>query len=294
MSITADPAQSHSRDVAIAAIAEAIEQVGHAGERPVPADPPLFEGEQGTAQDPFRPQAAPPIGSPRSPLRTLAYWSLIGLLAIVCIWTASFVWQSADGYAPAIQWMAERLSISPAPAEKRPELAGHSVQSSDETKTITLAPQPSPKAEAAPQREASAVAPMSPELMQWIQTIVRELANLEHGIEQLKADQAQLARDTAEHLKEMQDQSARHNANLIETLKAEQSQMIRDSMNTGQQLKASQEQVAIIGEKIKAMQEQLDRLVTSDQQLRPKTLAPPQRPIVAPTPKPVLPPPAHL
>jgi hypothetical protein len=52
--------------------------------------------------------------------------------------------------------------------------------------------------------------------------------------------------------------------------------------------------VAIIGEKIKAMQEQLDRLVTSDQQLRPKTLAPPQRPIVAPTPKPVLPPPAHL
>jgi hypothetical protein len=176
--------------------------------------------------------------------------------------------------------MAERLSISPAPVEKRPELAGHSVQSSDETKTITLASQPSPKAEAAPQREASAVAPMSPELMQWIQTIVRELANLEHGIEQLKADQAQLARDTTEHLKEMQDQSARHNANLIETLKAEQSQMIRDSMNTGQQLKASQEQ--------------LDRLVTSDQQLRPKTLAPPQRPIVAPTPKPVLPPPAHL
>jgi hypothetical protein len=219
---------------------------------------------------------------------------LIGLLAIVCIWTASFVWQSADGYAPAIQWMAERLSISPAPAEKRPELAGHSVQSSDETKTITLASQPSPKTEAAPQREASAVAPMSPQLMQWIQTMVRELANLEHGIEQLKADQAQLARDTAEHLKEMQDQSARHNASLIETLKAEQSQMIRDSMNTGQQLKASQEQVAIIGEKIKAMQEQLDRLVTSDQQLRPKTLAPPQRPIVAPTPKPVLPPPAHL
>jgi hypothetical protein len=289
MSITADPAQSHSRDVAIAAIAEAIEQVGHADDRPAPADPPLFEGEQGTAQDPFRPPG-PPIGSPRSPLRTLAYWSLIGLLATICIWIASFVWQSADGYAPAIQWMAERLSISPAPAEKKPELAGQTVQSSDETKTITFVSQPPPKAE----REASPVAPMSPELMQWIQTIVRELANLEHGIEQLKADQAQLARDTAEHLKEMQDQTARHNADLIETLKAEQSQMIRDSMNTGQQLKASQEQVAIIGEKIKAIQEQLDRLVASDQQPRPKTLAPPQRPIVAPTPKPVLPPAAHL
>jgi uncharacterized phage infection (PIP) family protein YhgE len=203
------------------------------------------------------------------------------------------VWQSADGNAPAAPGTAEGVSISPAPTAKKQELAGETVQSIDTAKTIT-AEQPSPVAEAAPQREAPTIAPTSPELMQWIQTIVRELAKLEHGIEQLKADQAQLARDNAEHLKVLQDQTARHDAALIETLKAAQSQMIRDSMNTAEQLRTGQQQVTIIGEKIKAIQEQLDHLVASEPQPRPKTLVSPQPPIVTPTRKPVSPAPARL
>lgn len=293
MSTTAHPAQSHSRDVALAAIAEAIEQLRHGGERPAPVEPPAFKVEQRTVRDPSRQQARAAIRSPRSLLRALAYGCFIGLLAGICIWIASFVWQSADGDAPAAPWTAERVSASPAPAEKKQELAEETVQSIDTAKSITPA-QSSAVAEAAPQREAPTIAPTSPELMQWIQTMVRELANLEHGIEQLKADQTQLARDNAEHLKEIQDQTARHDAALIETLKAAQSQMIRDSMNTAEQLRTNQQQVAIIGEKIKAIQEQMDHLVASGPQPRPKTLVSPQPPTVAPTRKPVSPAPARL
>jgi hypothetical protein len=112
--------------------------------------------------------------------------------------------------------------------------------------------------------------------------------------EQLRTNQAKLARDNAEHVKEMQDQAARHDAQLIETLREAQSQMIRDSMNTFEQLRTNQEQVAIIGEKIKTIQEQMDHFVASEQQPHHKSLVSPQPPIVAPTRKPVSPPPARL
>jgi hypothetical protein len=344
MSSTAHPAQSHSRDAAIAAILEAIDQIRHAGERPAALGPPRLKVEQRIARDPSRQQAGAAIRSQRSSPRALAYWSFIGLLAVICIWVASFVWQSVDGNAPVARWTAERAPISPVSTEKKQELAGKTVQSNDEAKTIAPV-QPSPPAEAAPQREAPPTAAMSPELMQWMQTIVRELANLEHGIEELRANQAQLARDNAEHVREMQDQTARHDAQLIETLKAAQSQMIRDSvntfeqlrtnqaklardnaehvkemqdqaarhdaqlietlreaqsqmirdsMNTFEQLRTNQEQVAIIGEKIKTIQEQMDRFVASEQQPHHKSLVSPQPPIVAPTRKPVSPPPARL
>jgi len=72
--------------------------------------------------------------------------------------------------------------------------------------------------------------------------------------------------------------------------------MARDLANMGQgieQLKASQGQLASDNakavEQLKAGQEQITRLIAkaSDQNLRPKTSAPPPRPIVTPTHKPV-------
>jgi septal ring factor EnvC (AmiA/AmiB activator) len=90
--------------------------------------------------------------------------------------------------------------------------------------------------------------------------MARDLASVEHGIEQLKTSQEQMVRD---------------NANLAEQLKAAQAQMARDNENAAAQLKASQEQIA--------------RLIAkaSEQNLRPRTSAPPPRPIATPTRKPV-------
>jgi hypothetical protein len=72
--------------------------------------------------------------------------------------------------------------------------------------------------------------------------MARDLANVEQGIEQLKASQGQMASDNAKAV-----------------------------------------------EQLKAGQEQMTRLVAkaSEQSLRPKTSAPPPRPIVTPTRKPV-------
>jgi uncharacterized protein involved in exopolysaccharide biosynthesis len=83
---------------------------------------------------------------------------------------------------------------------------------------------------------------------------------VEQGIEQLKTSQEQMVRDNAE---------------LAEQLKAAQAQMARDNANAAGQLKASQEQIA--------------RLIAkaSEQNLRPRTSAPPPRPIATATRKPV-------
>ncbi|MGA2055804.1 MAG: hypothetical protein ABSG88_10880 [Bradyrhizobium sp.] len=53
---------------------------------------------------------------------------------------------------------------------------------------------------------------MAPELAQQIQTMAREFANVEQGIDQLKTEQSQMARDTVEvveHLKAALDSSSR-------------------------------------------------------------------------------------
>jgi uncharacterized phage infection (PIP) family protein YhgE len=130
---------------------------------------------------------------------------------------------------------------------------------------------------------------MATDLSPQIQMIVRELANLQQGIEQLKTGQAQIARDNAElagHLKAAEE-IARHNAGLAEDLKAAQTQMARDNINLANQLKASQEQMAGIAEQLKESQEQVARLVDSKQKQRPRTLASSPLPIASPASKPV-------
>ena len=89
-----------------------------------------------------------------------------------------------------------------------------------------------------------------------LQTMARDLANVEQGIEQLKTSQQQMASD---------------NAKAIEQLKTSQEHMARDNAKAAEQLKASQEQIARFIAK------------ASEQNLRPKTSAPPPRPIANPT-----------
>ena len=89
--------------------------------------------------------------------------------------------------------------------------------------------------------------------------IVRELANLEEGIDELKAAQVQMVRGNAElanHQKATQEMTFR-TAELIEDLKAGESQMARDNNNLAEQLKETQDRMANIAELIKGGQEQL-------------------------------------
>jgi hypothetical protein len=72
--------------------------------------------------------------------------------------------------------------------------------------------QPAPPAQTAPQDVAPTAAQVPPELAQLLQTIMRDLANVEQEIEQLKTSQAQMAGDNAkvaEQVKASQEQMAR-------------------------------------------------------------------------------------
>jgi hypothetical protein len=109
-------------------------------------------------------------------------------------------------------------------------------------------PQSMPSAQTALQDVTPAAAPTALELAQLLQTMARDLANVEQGIGQLKANQEQAARD---------------NAKITEELKASQEQMTR--------------LIAKVSEHNKV----------SEQNLRPRTSAPPLPPVVAPKPVPV-------
>ena len=100
--------------------------------------------------------------------------------------------------------------------------------------------------------------------------IAHELAYLEQGIDQLKAAQAQMVRgngELADHLKATQE-IALHTAKLIEDLKAAEAQMARDNSKFAEQLKESQDRMANMAELFKGSQEQVARLVASEQKQR--------------------------
>ena len=294
MSITATPQQNHSRDAAIAAIAQALEQIGRADEQLVQPDERAFKSEKENnatrrSSNEQSCSAEPGRGSLRG---RLASRSLMGLLALACIGVAAFAWQSTHGQAAPEPISTSSVSIKekepPAqPAPYNTDVAARAdaglPQQSSQAQTKHAAPAPI----AAP--VAPTAAPTAPDLAQSIQMIARELANLEQGIDQLKTGQAQMVRDNAglaEHLKATQEM-ARRNADLAEDLKAAQAQIARDNVNFAEQLKASQEQMADIAAQLKGSQQQIAGLVASEQKQRPRTPASSALPIANPKRQPV-------
>src|SRR5216684_7385469 len=117
MSIPATPQQSHLRDVALAAIAQAHRQIG-AGENLVQVDETAskLEEEKIATRHPSDEQprfAEPDRGSSRS---RLVLWSLVGLLAVACIGVAAFAWPSPHGQAAPEPISTSSVSIETAPS----------------------------------------------------------------------------------------------------------------------------------------------------------------------------------
>jgi DNA repair exonuclease SbcCD ATPase subunit len=282
MSATATPQQSDSRDVALTAIAEAQRLLGQADEKLAHFDALVKETIETQDLTDEQPGSAGPLGGA---LRgRLVLRSLMGLLALGCIGIAVLAWQSTAGQ------MAPELN-STSSIKKKEELPAQPAPGKADVAAMTDAIPPHPsRAQTTLERVASeAPAPMAPDLTLQIQAIVRELATVEQGIEQLKTGQAQMARDNAElaeHLKAAQG-LARRNADLTEDLKAAQAQLARDNVNFAEQLRASHEQMAKIAEQLKESQEQASRLVASGQKQRPRTLASSPPPIANSTLKPV-------
>jgi DNA polymerase III gamma/tau subunit len=252
-----NPDQTDPHDVAVAALKQAREEIGRADRQLPRVDEQVSRLGPGAARKPSGQQERLAVLDRPSSRGRLALLGLIGLLLAACIGVAALAWQSPYGDAAKpmfARWEPQRDSTSSLPSEKQAQPSPPAV---DVAATAAL-PQPAPLAQTTPQDVAPTAAP--PELAQWLQTMARDLANVEQGIEQLKTSQEQMVRD---------------NANLAEQLKAAQAQMARDNENAAAQLKASQEQIV--------------RLIAkaSEQNLRPKTSAPPPRPIATPARKPV-------
>ena len=181
----------------------------------------------------------------------------IGLLLAVCIFAGAFVSQTSYGKAIA-RWMPQPTLASSLPMDK-PGLPAQPSPSSVQLAAVTRAlEQITSPAQSAPQDVAPTAAPISPDLAQLLQTMARDIANLEQGIGQLKANQ---------------EQAARENAKATEDIKASQEQMTRliakASENKASEQKASEQ----------------NRI--SGQNQRARTSVPPPPPIAVATRKPV-------
>jgi len=240
MNSTTDPKAIEPDDVLVARaderLAHAYDQIARADEQLARLTDQLSKLEHDAARHPST------VVSHRPSRGRPALRGFIGLLLAACIFVGAFVLQSSYSDAAKLivaRWAPQPILTSSLPMEK-PGLPPS--PSTVQVAAATPGLPPTPSAQTAPQDVAPTAAPISPELAQLLQTMARDLANVELGIEQLKANQEQTARENAMATKQL-----------------------------------------------KASQEQMTRLIAkaSEQNLRPRTSAPPLRPVATPTRKPV-------
>jgi hypothetical protein len=158
-------------------------------------------------------QRRPAAVSPPRPSRERP--ALRGLLALILaggIGAAAYAAQTPYGEAARStlsRWAPQFASMSP-PQAANP--ASSTSGSSGAQLAAVEAASVQPAARAAQQDVAPTPAPMSPELLQTLQTLTHDIATLEQGLEQLKASQERMATE---------------NARAIEELKANQERMAR-------------------------------------------------------------------
>jgi hypothetical protein len=145
--------------------------------------------------------------------------ALVGLTLAACVVVAALVWQSSFGggakpvAAPSPPQLVSVPSLPPEnpplPAQAAPppavQAAAAEAAPVQATSVVETAPQATQVAQTAPQDAApTATAPTAaaaiPDHTQLLQTMARDLANLQRNIEQLKAAQQQTASDNAKEI----------------------------------------------------------------------------------------------
>ena len=198
-------------------------------QEPVPHEP----GLPGSGSHESGPQVtAEPIPGPQPPPGRRALWTRVGLPLAACIVAAVLVLQSSYGDGAKLvvaRWAPQLVSTPPSPPENLPSPAPAApatfqVAAAESAPAQALPPpRVTTLAQAAPQDAAPAAPATAPDQTQLLQTIARDLANLERNIEQLRTNQQQMASD---------------NAKAIADLKANQDEMKRALARTSDQAPA--------------------------------------------------------
>jgi hypothetical protein len=192
-------------------LARAHEQIARAGEELARLSEQLTKMERGAA----RPPSAGP--GPQSPPRRAALRTLVGLPLAACIVVAvvaALVLQSSYGGGARLvvaRWAPQFVSTpslppenTPLPAQSAPSIVQQPAPSIVRLAAAEAAPpQATPLAQTAPQ-DATPTATAAPaDHTQLLQTMARDLANVERNVEQLKANQQQIASDNSKAIEEL-------------------------------------------------------------------------------------------
>jgi len=244
------------------------------------------------------PPARPPsVGADAiSSVRRLAFgkvtqWVFIGF-AVVCIGAIAFAWLISGGRTD--NSAASPASISMATGEKQP-LTTQAIPSIATAKSVKSPEQPIVQAQITP-KPADPALLVASDTTQRIQSLERRLINLEQGIEQIKSDQAKLARENANLLGSLRDEQEKLVLRVQEfasEAKAAEEKAMRDRLTAAEQLRVNQEQLVKVGEQLKAGQDQIDQTKIAAQRRMSKLASPPSQVPGAPaaTPKPAPKPP---
>jgi hypothetical protein len=190
-----------------ALFARADEQLAHAYEQITRADEDLARLSDQLAKmerDAARPPSAGP--SPQSPPRRPALRALVGLPLAACIVAAVLVLQSSYGGGAKLvvaRWAPQLVSTPSSPPENPPFPTQPAPSAVQVAAAEAAPPQATLLAQAAPQAAAPAAAAAPSDHTQLLQTMARDLANMERNIEQLRANQQQIASDNSKAIEEL-------------------------------------------------------------------------------------------
>jgi hypothetical protein len=186
-------------------LAHAHEQITRAGEQLARLDEQVARMERDAARP-------PPAGpGPQSPPGKPAIRALVGLPLAACILVAALVLYGGGAKLVVARWAPQPVSTPslppenpPLPAQPTPSTVQQSPPSIVQAAAAEAAPpQATPPAQTAPQDVAPTTTAALPDQTQLLQSMARDLANLERTIEQLKVNQQQIASDNSKAIAEL-------------------------------------------------------------------------------------------
>jgi hypothetical protein len=173
-------------------LANAYVQITRAGEE-------LARVSEQVAKMEYDAARPPPAGPrPQSPPRRPAIRALVGFVLAACVVVAALVLQSSYGAGAKLvvaRWAPQLVSTLPSenpPVPAQPAPSAVQVAAAEATP-----PQTTPLPDTAPQDAAPTTTATLPDHTELLRSMARDLANLERNIEQLKANQQQMVRDSS-------------------------------------------------------------------------------------------------
>jgi hypothetical protein len=202
MNSTSTPKSVESHD---AVAAREAERLAHAHEEIKRADEQLARLSEQVARMERGAAPLPSAGSgPQSPPKRPTLRVL--LLLAACIVVAALVLQSSFSGGPRVvvaRWAPQVASTPSLPPENPPFPAPPAPSIVQVAAAEPAPPQPAPTAQTVPQDAVPPTTAALPDHTQLLQTMARDLANMERSIEQLKANQQQIASASAKEIAEL-------------------------------------------------------------------------------------------